>query len=694
MRAKPATMVARRAVAPVLAALVALGLPLTALAQPTTHSSKTHVPAKNPVHPKTPEKPKQDKPKQDKPKQPVHKTITNKVPRKAGTEREKPGPGVRGSISGDAPTESRTASADLGTMHEVDGLLFPEATMPSGSAGATSGLPPEGDGEGAIPNSTGGAATDVTWLSSLTPPDIPYRWDARLIRYLEYFKDDPKGRSMVAGLLRRSGRYIDEIQKRLRARGMPEDIVWLSVVESGMDPRIASPAGAAGLWQFMPKAGTAYGLRMDKWVDERLDPERSTEAALDYLTDLNARFGRWEMAFAAYNMGHGGLLTSVRKYNTNDYWELSRFESGVPYETALYVPKILALAFVAHNRSVFGIDAADVDAPEPFVPEVKGDKKPAKSPGEKPGGDKLASDKPLSGKPDTDKPIADKPVAAKPSVDRPSGKSPAGKLPADPPKDAAPEQPVATVTVTVRWGESLEAIASDHATTEAKIRALNGMTTTVPPRPGTSLIVPASLRTTALSEKFVAVVPSRLGEIPGRKQIFYEVVWGDGLDEVASALGVTTGELCQWNDIDPSAKLHGKMVLQAFVPEAQPLANVRYVAAADANILTVNSQGFFDYFEGKNGRTRIVVTAGKGDTWASLAKKYGATTGQLERINQRSHTSKLVPGESVVVYAKAGTVPKSTPAAPSPSEPTQPTIDLDDDEGAAISDPARPDLQD
>lgn len=670
-------MVVRRAFAPAFV-LFALGLATDAYAQPKTQASKTHAPAKNPVHPQK----KQDK------KPAAAKSITNKVPRKAGTERGKPTASVRGSISGDPPPVPKTASNDLDAMHEVDGLLFPESTPPAPSTDGATGLP-----EGTIPNATPDVATptDVTWLSTLTAPDIPYRWDARLVRYLEYFKDDPKGRAMVAGLLRRSGRYIDEIQKRLRARGLPEDIVWLSVVESGMDPRIASPAGAAGLWQFMPKAGTAYGLRIDKWVDERLDPERSTEAALDYLTDLHGRFGRWEMAFAAYNMGHGGLLTSVRKYNTNDYWELSRFESGVPYETALYVPKIVALAFVAHNRAVFGCDPADVDAAEPFVPDAKDAKKPA-------------ADKPAV--PPKDKPAdppKDKP-GTKPVVAKPAGKptSPPAAPPADAPVlvdgVAKPETPaidtsIPTTKIKVRWGESLEAIAIDRGTTESKLRALNGITSTVPPRPGVELVVPAATASRSNPEKLVAVVPHQLGAMSGRKQIFYEIVWGDTLDGVAAALGVTSGELCQWNDVDPSAKLHGKMVLQAFVPEDRALTDVRFVPAADARILTVNTQEFFDWFEAKNGRTRVVVKVGKNDTWSGLAKKYGATTSQLERINQRSHTSKLVDGETVVVYAKIGSVPKNAPTATiPPGEAPKPAID--DDEGDAITSPARPDIGD
>src|SRR5690606_35471036 len=92
------------------------------------------------------------------------------------------------------------------------------------------------------------------------------------------------------------------------------------------------------------------------WIDERHDPELSTLAALKFLRDLHQRFGSWELAMAAYNMGPGGLSRSIQKYNTNDYWRLSRYEAGIPWETSLYVPKIVATALVMYNRQAFGLD--------------------------------------------------------------------------------------------------------------------------------------------------------------------------------------------------------------------------------------------------------------------------------------------------------------------------------------------------
>jgi membrane-bound lytic murein transglycosylase D len=116
----------------------------------------------------------------------------------------------------------------------------------------------------------------------------------------------------------------------------------------------------------MPEGAKAFGLSIDRWIDERYDAERATEAAARYLADLYRRLGTWELALAAYNMGYGALLNAIRKYNTNDFWELTKVEAGVPYETALYVPKIIAVAVAARNAAAFGLDTVRIEPPLAF----------------------------------------------------------------------------------------------------------------------------------------------------------------------------------------------------------------------------------------------------------------------------------------------------------------------------------------
>ena len=136
------------------------------------------------------------------------------------------------------------------------------------------------------------------WLSQLTLPDLPVRWEPQVVRYLEFFKDDPKGRGIMTSWLRRMGRYRALIERKLDEQGLPRDLIYLAMVESGFDPGATSQKSAGGIWQFIPGAARAYGLEVSRWVDARRDPERATEAAARLLKDLYVRFGSWPLAFA------------------------------------------------------------------------------------------------------------------------------------------------------------------------------------------------------------------------------------------------------------------------------------------------------------------------------------------------------------------------------------------------------------
>ena len=207
----------------------------------------------------------------------------------------------------------------------------------------------------AVPELAQGAARDLSWLEGLQLPDIPIRWDERVIRYLEFFRDDPRGRSIIRSWMVRVERYGALIRRTLRDEGLPEDLLYLAMIESGFDPRARSDAGAVGLWQFVSGTGEEYGLEQTHWLDQRMDPVASTRAGARYLEALHTRFGTWELAFASYNMGYGAMLRSMRKYGTNDFWLLSRMEAALPFETSLYVAKVMACAVVGRNLAQFGM---------------------------------------------------------------------------------------------------------------------------------------------------------------------------------------------------------------------------------------------------------------------------------------------------------------------------------------------------
>ncbi|WP_438027945.1 transglycosylase SLT domain-containing protein [Sorangium sp. So ce233] len=642
-----------------------------------------------------------------------------KIARKPG-EPGAPDEAARRVIAGTAtPAGASVAeSPELRTMREIDQALFPGAAPTAGPAwpvdgtlllGAgeprleASGLPPSGLTAAPVQSEE---TRDISWLRQLELPEIPVRWDGRVVRYLEYYKDDPRGRSAVAIWIKKSGRYGAAIRRVLREQGLPEDLLWLSLVESGFDPTIHSPAGAAGLWQFMPEGARIYGLTVDRWVDERLDPERSTLAAARYLSDLRRRFGGWELAFAAYNMGYGGLLASIRKYNTNDFWELSRLEAGMPLETALYVPKILAIAIVARNLKVFGCDELELDPAVTFDKISLGSGVSLQSVAAATGAgapEIEALNPQLVAKRTPPSPV-DAKEQARWEIRVPAG---AGARAAKSMPKLLEREPKLERYL-VRWGESLDDIATFRGTTRWTLQSLNGLRAGEPVRPGTLLFVPAAegvgvaaaehllANGAPLSSeaKPVVVVPAQRFSYEGRRRVFYRVVAGDALRDLAAVLSVTPDEICRWNTLAPGASLHEGMTLQLFVPRSQRYDGVFLLDEADARVMEVGSEEFFAHFEGLKGRKRIEIAVREGDTFSKLATRYGLSVGSLERINQRSRRSVLMPGDRLVVY-----VPTSHPDDPPPVEPREDDVRVasaqaagavDDGDKAAAAVPVKP----
>ncbi len=166
--------------------------------------------------------------------------------------------------------------------------------------------------------------------------------------------------------LKRSGRYRDRIVRALKDAGLPEELSWLPLIESGFKTHALSRSRALGLWQFIPSTGYKFGLHRDKFIDERMDPAKATRAAIDYLKELHSMFGDWSTVLAAYNCGEGRVLRVIRSQNINyldNFWDL--YEK-LPRETARYVPRFLATLHVLNNLEKYGLDQVVVDRPLEF----------------------------------------------------------------------------------------------------------------------------------------------------------------------------------------------------------------------------------------------------------------------------------------------------------------------------------------
>lgn len=181
--------------------------------------------------------------------------------------------------------------------------------------------------------------------------DLPVVVNPKVEKWIEYFTG--RGRKHFERYLERSEYFIPYIVPILKEKGLPEDLVYLAMIESGFNNHARSRARAVGPWQFISATGKRYGLSVNWWVDERRDVGKSTLAAVGYLKDLYELFGSWELAAAAYNAGESKVGRAIRRYRTNDFWELIKHRYLRP-ETRAYVPKMMAAAIVSKNRKLFG----------------------------------------------------------------------------------------------------------------------------------------------------------------------------------------------------------------------------------------------------------------------------------------------------------------------------------------------------
>jgi len=191
---------------------------------------------------------------------------------------------------------------------------------------------------------------------NLPRSDIPITINSKVEYFLNVFQTS--GRGWFGKWLSRSERYLPMMKEVLRKKSLPEDLVYLAMIESGFSPHANSPANAVGPWQFIAGTGKRYSLRIDQWVDERRDPLKSTVAAAMYLKELYSLFNKnWYLAAAGYNAGENKILRAIDMYNSTDFWELAE-GSYLKRETKDYVPKLLAAAIVAKDPAKYGF--ADV----------------------------------------------------------------------------------------------------------------------------------------------------------------------------------------------------------------------------------------------------------------------------------------------------------------------------------------------
>lgn len=384
-------------------------------------------------------------------------------------------------------------------------------------------------------------AVDIEAAASIPIPEH------RTIRgALSYFSTDLK--SDIQTSLIRSARYKTLIEKALDEQELPKGLAYLPVIESAYVPTLTSRAGAHGIWQFMPDTAREYGLRVDWWMDERADPERSTRAAAKYLRDLYRQFNDWPLTLAAYNAGPGRVRRALESDGSTTFWELLEHEA-LPKETRGYVPTFFATLIIATDPETYG-----------FVLGEPGDLDPDK-------------------RVDVDGPVSLKYLAEVAGIDEDQlrAMNPAFRRGIVPPGRASVHLPpkaaeavlakartlrqedayVAVCTYRIKAGDSLKKIARAIGTKPETIAAMNNVDSIQDLGRGETIYLPTRAR--------------ELGTLLAHANdpdIYYKVKKGDTLYSVAKRHNLTVEELRDLNDLSARATLHAGQKLRVSAPRA------------------------------------------------------------------------------------------------------------------------------
>jgi membrane-bound lytic murein transglycosylase D len=362
------------------------------------------------------------------------------------------------------------------------------------------------------------------------PFNIPMILNDSVENHLEYFKT--RGREVFQRWLDRSARYIPVMKDIFREKNLPEDLVYVAMIESGFNPYAVSWAKAVGPWQFMPATGKLYGLKIDWWIDERKDPVKSTYAAAEHLKDLHNLFGSWPLALASYNAGAGKVQRAVLRTRSEDFWDLkaSRY---IRKETKNYVPKFMAATIIAKNPASYGFSIASY---EPFkYDEVVIEESTDLRLLARCAGCDYEEIKELN--PELKRWITP------PDFDKYVLRIPAGKKDAFLANFAAipPEQKIKWERHEVRRGETLSSLAKQYNTSSEAIRDINGLKKSRI-APGKHLLIPIDINAKAQDVGYLT--PGQGGK---QQEILYRVRRGETLARIAKKHNVTVTDIKEWN---------------------------------------------------------------------------------------------------------------------------------------------------
>ncbi|MFH1035093.1 MAG: LysM peptidoglycan-binding domain-containing protein [Pseudomonadota bacterium] len=474
--------------------------------------------------------------------------------------------------------------------------------------------------------------------------DFPITLNKEVEYFIDYYQTKiPKRFGLY---LSRSTRYETVMRAILREYGLPEDLIYVALIESGFSCQAYSKAAAVGPWQFIKASGVRFGLKIDYWVDERQDPIKSTHAAAKYLRELYNEFGSWYLAAAAYNAGENKIRRALSRYEASDYWTISHKQRGyLANETKEYVPRVIAAAIIAKEPAKYGFAEVQYEPAMAFEevtihPGVSLNnvaKASGLSPSElatlnpelrhgatPPGGAMYTLRVPVGSKQNFNTAYAQMAPAERAFHMRPT-------------------------VVTAQRGDTLSAIARTHniplnqlALLNPKVSSKRGL------RAGQKIFLPGSTRDQDRHHAVrlargvkteaapAAAVAAPLEAHRNAHKIVHVVVKGDTIWHIAQTYNLDHKDIIRWNGAKGQKLAIGDQLV-LYVPQ------VKVEARVDSKLVAKAAAA-----ESKTEARALVYKVQKGDTLSAIAKRFKVSTGSLRRWNNLSDDS-LSIGDKLTV---------------------------------------------
>lgn len=467
---------------------------------------------------------------------------------------------------------------------------------------------------------------------------IPLVLNKKVEKAIEYFTRG-KGRKVFTIWLQRAGKYEKLIKRILREEGVPEELFYLAMIESGFRPEARSWAKAVGIWQFIYGTGRMYDLKASWWFDERRDPVKSTRAAAAHLKNLYNRFGDWYLAMAGYNFSPGKIEKRLSKYGVSDYWDLPR----LPRETRNYVPTFIAAATIALNREKY--EFAIEDDPPLEIDTVTVRECVDLNVVAGCVSSSFAEIKSMNPAllrwctpPDEGKWVLNLPKGS-----RAIFKENYAKIP--------DSQKTSWVRHYIRSGETLSGIARRYGVSINEIKRFNKIRGTMI-RAGSSLVIPVPQNKSyyknyaTRSTISTSPTPRKVAEdVPGREKKVYLVKNGDTLWDIASLFGVTVSQIRNWNGLGRTRIIHPNQKLNIWVLPGDTFIGENALAAKTepASESKIDSQA-------PSRKISTEYTVRQGDTLWGISQSFGVSIRDIKKWNGK-RSNMIKPGDKLVILA-------------------------------------------